>query len=195
VTSDQLTRPAGSAATAAGPAGDGGAPAPRLVRLPFVVYVLAVGTFLMLTTEFVVAGLLAEIAGDLQVSVAQAGLLITVFAVGMIVGAPTMALLTVALVALLGLVGLSANPVLSSMAVRFAGVAPTLGVAMSVAAYNLGTAVGSWGAGLTLSSGLGTGGPAAVGTLIAALTLLPTVAIAVIQRRRAATVQARGTWC
>jgi predicted MFS family arabinose efflux permease len=32
----------------------------------------------MLTTEFVVAGLLPEIAGDLQVTVAQAGLLITV---------------------------------------------------------------------------------------------------------------------
>ncbi|MFD2094288.1 MFS transporter [Blastococcus deserti] len=48
----------------------------------------------MLTTEFVVAGLLPEIAGDLQVSVAQAGLLITVFGVGMVVGAPTMALLT-----------------------------------------------------------------------------------------------------
>ena len=63
-------------------------------RLPLVVYVLAVGTFLMLTTEFVVAGLLPEIAGDLHVSVARAGLLITVFAVGMIVGAPTMALLT-----------------------------------------------------------------------------------------------------
>ncbi|MGY1822138.1 MFS transporter [Geodermatophilus sp. SYSU D00079] len=57
-------------------------------------YVLAVGTFLMLTTEFVVAGLLPEIAGDLRIGVAQAGLLITVFAVGMIVGAPTMALLT-----------------------------------------------------------------------------------------------------
>jgi predicted MFS family arabinose efflux permease len=58
------------------------------------VYVLAVGTFLMLTTEFVVAGLLPEIAGDLGVSVARAGLLITVFAVGMIVGSPAMALLT-----------------------------------------------------------------------------------------------------
>ena len=86
VTADQLTRPAETAA----PSGDRGA----RVRLPFVVYVLAIGTFLMLTTEFVVAGLLPEIAGDLQVSVAQAGLLITVFAVGMVVGAPTMALLT-----------------------------------------------------------------------------------------------------
>ncbi|MEO6089374.1 MAG: MFS transporter, partial [Umezawaea sp.] len=66
-------------------------------RLPSVVYVLALGTFLMGTTEFVVAGLLPEIAGDLLVSVSQAGLLITVFAVGMIVGAPLMALLTLRL--------------------------------------------------------------------------------------------------
>ncbi|WP_327723503.1 hypothetical protein [Streptomyces europaeiscabiei] len=43
------------------------------------------------TTEFVVAGLLPQIAGDVQVGVARAGLLITVFAVGMIVGAPLMA--------------------------------------------------------------------------------------------------------
>src|ERR1700712_755365 len=63
-------------------------------RLPRVVYVLALGTFLMGTTEFVVAGLLPEIAGDLQVSVARSGMLITVFAAGMIVGAPLMSLLT-----------------------------------------------------------------------------------------------------
>jgi DHA1 family inner membrane transport protein len=66
-------------------------------RLPLVVHVLALGTFLMGTTEFVMAGLLPEIAGDVQISVAQAGLLITVFAVGMIVGAPLMAMLTLRL--------------------------------------------------------------------------------------------------
>src|SRR4051794_5052540 len=66
-------------------------------RLPLVVYVLAMGTFLMGTTEFVVAGLLPEISGDVQISVAGAGLLITVFAVGMIVGAPLMAMLTLRL--------------------------------------------------------------------------------------------------
>ncbi|WP_246081075.1 MFS transporter [Modestobacter altitudinis] len=394
----------------ADPTGSGSA------RLPFVVYVLAVGTFLMLTTEFVVAGLLPEIAGDLQVSVAQAGLLITVFAAGMIVGAPAMALLTrrtprrvtlvsalvvfavghvvvavassfplllvarfatawatgafwavasvvatraagpaasaralglvgaggmlanvvgvpigafagqlsgwrgpfwalaalalvavpliarhvprdedgapvvsvrselgalvsgrlwlvlaacatttggvlsaysyisplltdragiapawvplvlvgfgvgslvgtvaggrlgdvhphattvavavsttgvllalsllaahplptVLLVVLLGLLGLSANPVLSALAVGFAGVAPTLGVALSVSAYNLGTAVGSGFAGRALDSGLGATGPAVVGTVIAALTVLPTVALARVGRRRGA---------
>ena len=63
-------------------------------RLPLVVYVLALGTFLMLTSEFVMAGILPQIAGDLGVSVAEAGSLITVFAVGMVVGAPLMAMLT-----------------------------------------------------------------------------------------------------
>lgn len=63
-------------------------------RLPAVVYVLALGTFLMLTTEFVVAGILPEISQDLGIGTGQVGGLITVFAVGMIVGAPTMTLLT-----------------------------------------------------------------------------------------------------
>jgi predicted MFS family arabinose efflux permease len=90
---------------------------------------------------------------------------------------------TVVLVAVLGLIGLSANPVLSALAVRFAGVAPTLGVAMSVSAYNLGTAVGSWIAGLTLGSALGAAGPALVGTVIAALTLAPAVAITLVRRQ------------
>jgi len=67
---------------------------PSRTRLPLVVYVLAVGTFLMLTTEFVVAGILPQVAADLQISLAQAGRLITVFAAGMIIGAPAMALLT-----------------------------------------------------------------------------------------------------
>ena len=63
-------------------------------RLPFVTYVLAIGTFLMGTTEFIIAGLLPEIANDLDVTPARAGMLITVFAVGMIVGTPGMAILT-----------------------------------------------------------------------------------------------------
>jgi len=63
-------------------------------RLPFVVILLAVGTFLMSTTEFVIAGLLPDMAADLSVSVPQAGLLITAFAVGMIVGAPAISIVT-----------------------------------------------------------------------------------------------------
>ncbi|ROQ63749.1 DHA1 family inner membrane transport protein [Streptomyces sp. 840.1] len=70
---------------------------PATGKLPFVVWVLAAGTFLMGTTEFVIAGLLPEMAADLNVSVSHAGLLITAFAVGMIVGGPTMAMATLRL--------------------------------------------------------------------------------------------------
>jgi DHA1 family inner membrane transport protein len=66
-------------------------------RLPLVTYVLTAGTFLMGTTEFVIAGLLPEMAADFTTTVAHAGLAITVFAVGMILGAPSMALATLRL--------------------------------------------------------------------------------------------------
>ena len=69
---------------------------PKL-RLPLVVYVLALGTFLMLTTEFVIAGILPEIAGDLDISLGQAGSLITVFATGMVIGAPLLTMVTMRL--------------------------------------------------------------------------------------------------
>lgn len=63
-------------------------------RLPRVVYVLAAGTFMLGTTEFMIAGLLPEVSAAMRVSVARGGLLITVFALGMIVGSPVMALAT-----------------------------------------------------------------------------------------------------
>ncbi|MFI8231013.1 MFS transporter [Streptomyces sp. NPDC085900] len=66
-------------------------------KLPFVVWVLAGGTFLMGTTEFVIAGILPDIAPDLGASVSHTGLLVTAFAVGMIVGGPVMALATLRL--------------------------------------------------------------------------------------------------
>ncbi len=72
-------------------------PTARTRRLPLVTYVLASGVFLMGTTEFIVAGILPEIASDLSTSVASAGLMITVFALGMIVGTPTMSILTLKL--------------------------------------------------------------------------------------------------
>lgn len=67
------------------------------LTIPLVVYVLAVGTFTMLTTEFIVAGILTQLATELDISVAKAGLLITIFAAGMVIGAPLMALLTLRL--------------------------------------------------------------------------------------------------
>ncbi|MFF0009733.1 MFS transporter [Streptomyces tibetensis] len=93
---------------------------------------------------------------------------------------------TIALVALLGLFGLGANPVLIALGVRFAGRAPTLGSALTVSAFNLGTAIGSWIASFALESSLGATGPAAVGTVIAALTLIPAITIAFTHRTRPA---------
>ncbi len=46
-------------------------------RLPVLVYVLAAGIFLMGTTEFMIAGLLPDVAADLGVDIARAGLLAT----------------------------------------------------------------------------------------------------------------------
>src|SRR3954453_3405532 len=66
-------------------------------KLPFVVRLLALGAFLMCTTEFMIAGLLAQMADDFGVRPSQVGLLITAFAIGMIVGAPVMAIVTLRL--------------------------------------------------------------------------------------------------
>ncbi|WP_307427742.1 MFS transporter [Pseudarthrobacter defluvii] len=93
-------------------------------------------------------------------------------------------LLTAVLVVMLGLFGLGANPVLISLAIRFAGAAPTLGSSLSVSAFNVGTAVGSWLAGLALVTPLGTTGPALVGTVIVTLTLIPVAALALRTRVR-----------
>lgn len=91
---------------------------------------------------------------------------------------------TMILIALLGLFGLGANPVLIALAVRYADHAPTLGSSLSVAAFNFGTAAASWVGGLALESSLGAVGPVVVGTAIAALTLIPAITLAVIERRR-----------
>lgn len=79
------------------PSSQAKAPAEPTARLPFVVVLLAIGTFLMSTTEFVIAGLLPDMAADLGVTVSQAGLLITAFAIGMIIGAPTISVATMRL--------------------------------------------------------------------------------------------------
>lgn len=59
-----------------------------------MVYLLGAVAFVTSTSEFMVAGLLVELSGGLQVPVEDAGLTITVFALGIIVGSPAMALLT-----------------------------------------------------------------------------------------------------
>ncbi|MFJ3701971.1 MULTISPECIES: Cmx/CmrA family chloramphenicol efflux MFS transporter [unclassified Streptomyces] len=60
--------------------------------MPFAVHVLGLAVFAQGTSEFMLAGLLSGIAGDLHVSLGAAGLLTSAFAVGMVIGAPLTAL-------------------------------------------------------------------------------------------------------
>lgn len=70
---------------------------PGRERVPVVVYVLALCVFSVGTSEFMVAGILPDMAADLAVTIPEAGYLISAFAVGMIVGAPVTAALTLQL--------------------------------------------------------------------------------------------------
>jgi DHA1 family chloramphenicol resistance protein-like MFS transporter len=62
--------------------------------MPVAVYLLGLAIFAQGTSELMLAGLLPEIAGDLEVSIPAAGLLISAFAVGMLIGAPILAVVT-----------------------------------------------------------------------------------------------------
>lgn len=66
---------------------------PARRRLPPALYALTAGAFGIGTTEFVIMGLLRQVAADLHVTIASAGLLISGYALGVFFGAP---LLTVA---------------------------------------------------------------------------------------------------
>ncbi|MFE9476210.1 Cmx/CmrA family chloramphenicol efflux MFS transporter [Streptomyces griseofuscus] len=61
--------------------------------MPLPLYLLALVVFAMGTSEFMLAGLLPDIASDLDVNVGTAGTLTSAFAIGMIVGAPLVAAL------------------------------------------------------------------------------------------------------
>src|SRR5690349_18528945 len=61
--------------------------------MPLPLYLLALAVFAMGTSEFMLAGLLPDIASDLGVTVGTAGVLASAFAIGMIVGAPLVAAL------------------------------------------------------------------------------------------------------
>ena len=69
---------------------------------------LALASFAIGTSEFVIMGLLPDLARDLQVSIPHAGLLVTGYAMGVVVGAPIIAVATARLprrTALLALIG------------------------------------------------------------------------------------------
>jgi DHA1 family inner membrane transport protein len=74
--------------------------------VPRALLALAIGAFGIGTTEFVVMGMLPQIAGGLDVSVSAVGLLISAYAVGVVIGAPTLTALGVRFTPRQTLVGL-----------------------------------------------------------------------------------------
>ena len=78
--------------------------------MPLPILALAVASFCIGTTEFVIMGLLPEVAADLGVSIPAAGLLVTGYALGVVIGAPIIAI---------GTAKLPRKPVLIGLAMLF----------------------------------------------------------------------------
>ncbi|KOX23847.1 MFS transporter [Nocardiopsis sp. NRRL B-16309] len=62
--------------------------------MPLALFALALGAFAIGTTEFVIMGLLPEVARDLDVPISTAGYLISAYAGGVVVGAPLLTALS-----------------------------------------------------------------------------------------------------
>ncbi|MFC9693463.1 MFS transporter [Kribbella sp. NPDC056951] len=96
--------------------------------MPAALLALAIGAFGIGTTEFVIMGLLPEVATDFGVSIPSAGLLISGYALGVVVGAPLLTAIgskvsrKTVLIALMG-VFIAGN--------LLAALAPTYGVLMT----------------------------------------------------------------
>ncbi|AJT65071.3 Chloramphenicol resistance protein [Streptomyces lydicus] len=120
-------------------------------RMPIAVYVLGLSVFALGTSEFMLSGILQPLARDLDVSIPQAGLLVSAFAIGMVVGAPVLAAATLrlprrtTLIALLGLFGLG----------QVAGaVAPTYGVLFASRVVSALACAGFWAVGAAVAVSL-----------------------------------------
>jgi DHA1 family inner membrane transport protein len=96
--------------------------------MPLSVLSLMVCVFGIVTGEFVPAGILPDIAGGLGVSIPAAGLLVTAYALGMIIGGPTLTALTAKYPRKLLILWLLVIAVLGNLA---SAVAPVYGLAFA----------------------------------------------------------------
>ncbi|MGN9762158.1 MFS transporter [Streptomyces sp. SD31] len=76
--------------------------------MPLALFALAVGAFGIGTTEFVMMGLLPEVANDLGISIPTAGHLVSAYALGVVIGAPLLAAVTARMPRRTVLIGLMA---------------------------------------------------------------------------------------
>ncbi|MDE9451689.1 MFS transporter [Aliiroseovarius sp. Z3] len=170
-------------------------------KLPLQVWILTLSAFAIGTAEFVIAGLLTQIADDLAITEGQAGQLITVYAMAIVIGGPILTLWLARFDkrnVLLGLMGLFiAGNVMSAFAGDYAALlisriiagltqGPFYGIGAVVATRLVskdmeGRAVGQMFAGLTLANVLGVPGGAWVGNIFGwNITFLIVAALGVI---------------
>ena len=110
--------------------------------MPLPILALAIASFCIGTTEFVIMGLLPEVAADLGVSIPSAGLLVTGYALGVVIGAPIIAIATASLPRKPVLIGLAVLFVIGNL---FCALAPSywmLMIARVVTAFGHGAFFG-----------------------------------------------------
>jgi predicted MFS family arabinose efflux permease len=66
----------------------------RSLSLPAALWALTISAFAIGTTEFVIVGLLPTVASDMAISIPSAGLLVSLYAIGVAIGAPVLTALT-----------------------------------------------------------------------------------------------------
>ncbi|WAX97355.1 MFS transporter [Aminobacter sp. NyZ550] len=110
--------------------------------MPLPILALAVASFCIGTTEFVIMGLLPEVAADLGVSIPAAGLLVTGYALGVVVGAPIIAVGTAKLPRKPVLIGLAMMFVFGNLLCAIAPTYWTLMIARVITAFGHGAFFG-----------------------------------------------------
>ena len=119
--------------------------------MPPALYALTAGAFGIGVTEFVIMGLLLEVATDLGVSIGAAGLLISGYALGVVVGAPTLTALAGRLPRKTVLIGLMVIFTIGNVACAIAPTYGTLMAARILTAFAHGT---YFGVGAVVATGL-----------------------------------------
>src|SRR5712672_3136025 len=177
-------------------------------KMPLQVWILALAAFAIGTAEFVIAGILPEVASSLRVTEGQAGKLITAYALAIVIAGPILTLwlarfekrtVLIGLMALfiagnlIGAVTTNYNVLLISRVIAGLTQGPFYGIGAVVATKLVadklaGQAVGQMFAGLTLANVLGVPAGTWIGNtlgwnmtflVISALGLIATLAIAV----------------
>ncbi|WP_431284243.1 MFS transporter [Humitalea sp. 24SJ18S-53] len=119
--------------------------------MPLALYALTAGAFGIGVTEFVIMGLLLEVSAELGVSIASAGLLISGYALGVVVGAPLLTVLTAGMPRKGVLIGLMVIFVIGNAACALAPTYGTLMAARVLTALAHGT---FFGVGAVVATGL-----------------------------------------